>query len=140
MGRIVHAVWRPVGPIVVCDEPAEGAEVGLGAAVGGWVFSPVGIREVSIWLDEERVGRAELGLERPDVARDRPELPGVERSGFRYRFDSIPSPPLPRTVELRVVAEDEEGQRTEVHQAVQAVERSLVPPRTGKGSSVRRVS
>ncbi len=118
-------------PILVCDAPTDGAELAPGSVVDGWAFSPAGIKEVSVWLDGERVGQAEHGLERPDVAKGHPEWSGALRSGFRYRLDVTFAPPLPRTVELVVVAEDGQGRRAEVRRVVRAVE---PPPPAMAGS------
>ena len=126
--RTVQAAESLFYPVLECDEPGEGADVALGTVVGGWAFSPAGIEEVSVWLDGQRVGRAEYGHERPDVAEGHPEWPEAGRSGFRYRFDIHPSPPLPRTAELAIVAEDGQGRRTEVRRRVQAVEEAAPPP------------
>jgi SAM-dependent methyltransferase len=127
----VRRAIRPVEQVLVCDEPAEGADVGFGTVVSGWAFSPAGVRGVSVWLDGQRVGDAELGLERPDVAREHPEWSGAERSGFRCRFETTLTPPLPRTAGLAVVAEDGEGRRVEERRMVQAVEESPPPPMAG---------
>ncbi len=128
MRRIVKAVKPPPALILICDEPAEGAAVAPGAVVSGWAFSQAGIREVSVWLDGKRVGTAELGLERPDVAQSHPSLQDAMYSGFQYRFETALGPPLPRTAELAVVVEDGEGRRAEERREVQAIKGPLPPP------------
>src|ERR671921_36253 len=73
-------------PILVCDEPEEGAVVTRGTVVSGWVLSAAGIREVSVWMDGQRmVGETEYGLLQEDVAQDYPDWPNALRSGFCYR-------------------------------------------------------
>jgi hypothetical protein len=114
-------------PIVVCDEPAAGATVTRGTLVGGWAYSPAGIREVSVWVDGRRAGRAEHGLERPDVAQAHPGWPEAGLSGFQYRFHADPAEPTTETLELAIVAEDGEGHRAELRRAVRAVK---PPPST----------
>ena len=84
MRREVRAEEALFAPILTCDEPQEGSIVTRGTVVEGWAYSPAGIREVSIWLDGQRVGEAELGLERPDVGQAHPAWAGAMRSGFRY--------------------------------------------------------
>jgi hypothetical protein len=111
-------------PIVVCDEPEEGSEVSLGTVVSGWAYSPAGIKEVSVWLEGQRVGEAEYGLVREDVAQNRPEWLGAERSGFRYRFETLPA--AAEAVELTVVAEDERGRRAEVGRVIRRDRRELL--------------
>ena len=130
--RVVRAVKPLLATILVCEGPADGAVVTGGTLIEGWALSPAGIREVSVWLDGQRLGKAEHGLERPDVARDHPEWPGAARSGFRYRLDAPPAPPLPRTAELAVVVEDGEERRTEVRKPVQVIE----PPPPPMGGSL----
>jgi SAM-dependent methyltransferase len=132
--RLVRHVVQAVKPLpsitLICDEPAEGAVVAPGAVVSGWAFSPAGIREVSVWLDGRRVGAAEHGLERPDVAAGFPNCPAVLHSGFRYRLYASPAPQLPRSAELAIVAEDGDGRRAEERRVVQVVE-SPPPPMAG---------
>jgi hypothetical protein len=115
--RRIFQTGKPLpSAIVVCDGPAEGSEVTRGTLVSGWAYSPAGIREVSIWLDGQRVGEADLGWERPDVAEAHPEWPNVLRSGFGYHFETFPV--SAEAVELAVVAEDGRGRGTEVRRAV----------------------
>ena len=90
----------------------------LEAVVSGWAFSPAGIREVSVWRDGQRVGTAEPGLERPDVAQAHPEWQEAERSGFRYHFETVPEVSSAGTAELTIVAEDAGGREGGVGRAV----------------------
>jgi SAM-dependent methyltransferase len=128
-GSLVHRVVRYVTSrlpmILICDEPADGAVVTLGAVVEGWAFSPAGIKEVSVWLDGQKVGKAEHGLERPDVARDYPGWPGAGRSGFRYRLEAFPETAASASVKLTIVAEDRLGRRVEVRRYVQAAQPTM---------------
>src|SRR5436190_571508 len=124
----VAALRGGFDPVLVCDEPAEGSEVSLGTVVNGWAFSPAGIKEVSVWLEGQQVGKAELGLERPDVVRDHPNWSDALHSGFRYYFEDIPETAVEaESAELAVVAEDGEGRRVEVRRVVQPVESSPLP-------------
>ena len=115
-------------PYLVCDAPVDGTEMPSGSFVGGWAFSPAGVKEVTIWLDGQQVGQAEYGHERPDVAAAFPEWPDALRSGFRYRLETVPPAAPAETVELAIVAEDGLGRRTEVRRAVHTVEGPLPPP------------
>ena len=125
-GRLANQpVEQNPGVVVVCDEPADEAAVARGSVVDGWAFSPVGIKEVTVWLDGKRVGQATHGLERPDVAEAFFERPDALYSGFRWCLDTHLAPPLPRTAEIMIVAEDNEGSRGEVRRRVELVESSL---------------
>jgi SAM-dependent methyltransferase len=137
--RAVQVDESLLEPILVCDEPEEGSEVSVGTLVEGWAYSPAGIKEISVWLDGQRVGEAMLGLLREDVTRAHPEWPGALRSGFRYRFDGALEPPLPRAAELVVVAEDSKGHRVEERRTVQVIEGSLPPlPMAGSLDTPKR--
>ncbi|MDQ3910769.1 MAG: sulfotransferase [Actinomycetota bacterium] len=123
-------------PVVVCDEPAAGAIVTHGTLVSGWAYSPAGIKEVSVRLDSRLVGRAEHGLERPDVAQAHPEWTNAVLTGFQYRFHADPAEPTTETLELGIVAVDGEGHRAELRRAVRAV--SPPPPRASSRDVSKR--
>jgi intracellular sulfur oxidation DsrE/DsrF family protein len=124
----IEPTGKPLpAPVVVCDKPMEGSKVSRGTLVSGWSYSPAGIREVSLWLEGQQVGRAELGLERPDVARAHPEWVGALRSGFHYRFKIVPATVSVESTELTIVAEDDEGRRAELQRIVQ-LDESLFEP------------
>jgi D-inositol-3-phosphate glycosyltransferase len=64
------------------DRPAPGSEVGDVVSLGGWVLFEDGpTARVEAWLGESALGRARLGLPRPDVAAVR-EGPDAAVSGF----------------------------------------------------------
>lgn len=50
----------------------------------GWAVCPGGTEAIEIDLDEEPLGSAELGEERPDVGHQYPQLPGSRTAGFRF--------------------------------------------------------
>jgi hypothetical protein len=133
-------------PILTCDEPAQGSTLTRGTIVSGWAYSPVGILEVSIRLNGQRVGQAEQGFKRPDVVADHPEWPGAERSGYRYRFEDFPfSVPAQKSADLVVVAEDSLGRRAELSRVVQTAQPSPPPiagafdiPKAGDHASLLR--
>jgi len=56
-------------------------------AVDGWAVCAIGIAGVSIYLDRDKVGDAELGLLRPDVGEEFATIPMARLSGFRFRRD-----------------------------------------------------
>lgn len=74
----------------------------------GWVVAPEGIRTVTVFLDDKRVGEARLGLPRPDVARALSDYPRrlTEESGFFFKMSPDGSWKRPR---LRVVATSGDG-------------------------------
>ena len=53
-------------------------------AVNGWAVCAIGVATVEVWLDDERLGEAELGLPREDVGEEHRSIPMARYSGFRY--------------------------------------------------------
>jgi hypothetical protein len=53
--------------------------------VSGWAVCAVGIAAISVRLDGEVLGNAELGLPRPDVGERYPGVPEASNAGFRLR-------------------------------------------------------
>jgi ADP-heptose:LPS heptosyltransferase/GT2 family glycosyltransferase len=51
--------------------------------VSGWAICPIGIAVITIDLDDEAIGDAELGLARDDVGEQYPDIPMARYSGFR---------------------------------------------------------
>jgi ADP-heptose:LPS heptosyltransferase/GT2 family glycosyltransferase len=62
-------------------------------SVNGWSVCAVGISAVSIYLDDNKVGEAELGLLRDDVGDEYRHIPMARYSGFRFKqtLGDVPS-------------------------------------------------
>ena len=71
-----------------CDEIALGTD-GI-VSVRGWAVSAAGIAGVSVLLDEQKVGDAELGFPRLDVGDAYPTIPAARHSGFRLYGQALP--------------------------------------------------
>jgi ADP-heptose:LPS heptosyltransferase/GT2 family glycosyltransferase len=54
----------------------------------GWAVCPSPAEEIFVLLDGEEIGRAELGLERPDVGNLFPSLPHARRPGFTFHAET----------------------------------------------------
>ncbi len=52
--------------------------------VNGWAVCAIGVAAVEVWLDDERLGEAELGLPRDDVGEEHRSIPMARYSGFRF--------------------------------------------------------
>ena len=52
--------------------------------IKGWAVCPSGTEAIEIDLDEEALGSADLGEERPDVGNHYPQIPGARTAGFRF--------------------------------------------------------
>ena len=72
-------------------------EIGLDSngqlSINGWSLCTVGISAVSIYLDDDKVGDAELGLLREDVGDEYRHIPMARYSGFRFKqaLGDVPS-------------------------------------------------
>jgi glycosyltransferase involved in cell wall biosynthesis len=97
------------------DEPAS-AKVIAGSTlyVRGWALFPSGPpAQVEAWLGERPLGRARVGLRRPDIeGRTGDALAGV--SGFEMLADLSDPPVAEGEVSLRVVATSAGGERYEL--------------------------
>ena len=85
------------------DAPRPNATVSGRTTVAGWAIDDVGVQRVEVWVDGERLGRADYGLSRPDVARDYPGLPGEPDFGFQYALDADKLSPGPHDITIRIV-------------------------------------
>ena len=65
-----------------CDELSLGADGRLSAI--GWAVCAIGISTITVYLDGEAMGRAELGLMREDVGEEYRHIPMARYSGFRF--------------------------------------------------------
>jgi glycosyltransferase involved in cell wall biosynthesis len=96
------------------DGPGEGVTVERDVhSVSGWALFPNGpVASVEVFLGEESLGRARVGLPRPDL--DLPRMPFAETSGFELSFDLNEwSGPDGRTA-VRAIATGLGGERHEL--------------------------
>jgi D-inositol-3-phosphate glycosyltransferase len=104
----------PLGPGAhgQIDEPEPGKRIDTESLyVRGWALFPNGPpAQVEIWLDEQPLGRARVGLRRPDIEkRTGDALAGV--SGFELIGDLSKREATPGEAILRAVATGTEGER-----------------------------
>lgn len=113
------------------DQPEPGVRVEEETlTIGGWVaFLSGPTARVEAWLGETRLGRARLGLPRPDVSEAR-DILGAAVSGFELTVDLSAISASDRTGEmrLRVVATAIDGQRHELDPVAFALSRSSRDP------------
>ena len=108
-----------------CDEAELSPKGDL--AVTGWVVCATGISAVTVFLDDEALGEAELGLRRDDVAPGFPDIPFARLSGFH--FASAGLAPREGARALRLVARNGLGKSTERTQPIHAT------PRAGRSTA-----
>ncbi|MGY4509110.1 glycosyltransferase family 9 protein [Bradyrhizobium sp. USDA 3650] len=95
MGGIVREVSVPVDRISFAKprEVSETHKLTTDEAVlttegliklRGWAVSSAGVAEIRVLLEDELIGVAEYGSERPDVGNLFPALPGSRQSGFAF--------------------------------------------------------
>ena len=65
-----------------CDTASLSADGEV--AVNGWAVCAIGVASVEVWLDDERLGEAELGVPRDDVGEAYPSIPMARYAGFRF--------------------------------------------------------
>ena len=86
--------------LVHCDETMLGTNGDF--FIRGWAVCAVGIAAVSVCLDGEMVGNAELGLPRPDVGEQYPDVPQARHSGFRLKLQTIVTALGDHHIDIRV--------------------------------------
>jgi D-inositol-3-phosphate glycosyltransferase len=82
--------------------------------VRGWaIFPGAPTSRVEVWLDEKPIGRARLGMERPDLE-EHSDVEAARLAGFQLIVDRADLPPLEGGATLRVTATGVDGQTIEV--------------------------
>src|SRR5216683_1295893 len=81
-------------------------------ALRGWAVCPSPTEEIRVLLDGEEIGRAELGLERPDLGNLFPMLAHARQPGFTFRAETAKPVAGEHRVTLRICRED-----GEIHEA-----------------------
>jgi ADP-heptose:LPS heptosyltransferase/GT2 family glycosyltransferase len=76
--------------------------------VSGWAVGAVATERISVLLDGEEIGEAEIGVERPDVGNRFPALIHARRAGFSFRHGLSAVSEGEHLVILRHRAADEE--------------------------------
>jgi ADP-heptose:LPS heptosyltransferase/GT2 family glycosyltransferase len=106
-----------------CDTVSVSNDGGI--TVEGWAVCAIGVAGIEIWLNDLRVGDAELGLPREDVGAQYPTMPMAARAGFRL---TAQVPQLPDGEHrVRVLVRNTLGDVTEDASA-HYVERAQPPP------------
>jgi pyruvate-formate lyase-activating enzyme len=98
------------------DQPQEGWAFDEILYVRGWALDDSGpAAEVSVFLGDERLGAAELGIDRPDLGARFRQIPDSGRGGFLFCGPRANSSPFHG--ELRVVARSADGAETVIGKA-----------------------
>src|SRR5262249_19051840 len=58
----------------------------------GWAVATDGVRSIEVYCDDQLLGRAAVGLRRPDVFRSFPHARGSRRGGFQFVFETTRVP------------------------------------------------
>src|SRR5260221_2363921 len=69
--------------------PAAGGRMGLKTA--GWLIASEPVAELTVEFQDEVLGYATYGINRPDVAAQHPTLPNADQSGFVFLIDALPA-------------------------------------------------
>ena len=83
---------------------AAGVDAGGILEVRGWAVAKVQIERVEVFIDGRRLGRAEFGAARDDIAAAHPDYPNSRFSGFALKTDIGDFGPGRKTVTVRAAA------------------------------------
>jgi ADP-heptose:LPS heptosyltransferase/GT2 family glycosyltransferase len=78
----------------------------------GWALSRAGIASIAVFLGEAKLGEADHGLARPDIAEIYTDYPDAAQSGFVFGASLLGQ--LPGPAALRVQLTDKDGQQRQV--------------------------
>jgi ADP-heptose:LPS heptosyltransferase/GT2 family glycosyltransferase len=106
-GAPVRANW----PIRLFLEDVR-VEPGGELRLRGWGLSQANVASISVFLGETDLGRAELGLSRPDIAEIYADYPQAGSSGFVFAANLAGQPPGPAAI--RVQLRDAAGESRQV--------------------------
>ncbi|MPQ43539.1 N-acetylmuramoyl-L-alanine amidase [Clostridium tarantellae] len=89
------------------EKPSESLKIeGNTLKVTGWVLQGFGVKEVKIYLDNEYIGNAQLGIKRADVNKAFSNYPNGENSGFAGEFNINHVTPGKKIVKAEAIGND----------------------------------
>ena len=114
-----------------CDEIA--LTTAGGVALKGWAVSPAATTAITVLLDGETIGDAQLGMERPDVGNLFPGFPHARQSGFAFSRQTGKPLRDEHLVTLRLYRDD--GESHEIALPVLAIEAVPLPGSAAGGDT-----
>lgn len=90
----------PFGVLETPDFRATLSNVGTGS---GWALDNVGLTEIDVLLDNQKVGEAIYGLSRPDIGAVWGTFPNAAHSGFSFTIDTTKYAIGEHTLALRLI-------------------------------------
>jgi ADP-heptose:LPS heptosyltransferase/GT2 family glycosyltransferase len=92
-GPTQPAVRRSQDPRRVINHFCDAAAVSPDGevAVDGWAVCAIGVASIEVWLDDQRLGEAQLGLPREDVGEAYPSITMARYAGFHF-LSHVPAP------------------------------------------------
>lgn len=69
------------------DEPSNGQILSNNFDVYGWAVGTLGIKEVKVYVDNQFLDNASIGVFRPDIKNTFPQYINSDKSGFSYTVD-----------------------------------------------------
>ncbi|EAU66969.1 glycosyltransferase, partial [Stigmatella aurantiaca] len=124
--RTTHKVRGPLDGAL--DHPARDQQVGSNLHVEGWCTSgTTRLESVEVWLDQHRLGRARLGLMRPDVLAARPWATKTAQCGFAATFLINPEHLPNGKYTLRVRMQDDSGHEKELTRPIELAVGAVQP-------------
>lgn len=90
-----------VTPFGFVDRPAAGSSIRGTVVVSGWAIDNVAVDHVEVYVDATEAGRAEYGLQRPDIRR--PYTGAPIKAGYRYSLDTRTLANGDHLIQVRVI-------------------------------------
>lgn len=88
-------VISKLSPIGYLDEPSNNAIYSNNPdkiTVRGWALNAAGVKEIKVYLNNQLMGNAQMGLDRPDILKVYPGYPNAGTSGYLFEMDASKVP------------------------------------------------
>lgn len=113
-----------LAPFGTLETPGSRATINNIANGSGWALDNIGIVQIEVLLDGQKVGEAIYGLSRPDIGATWGTFPNAARSGFSFQIDTTKVSNGDHTVAVRLL--DAAGNATLVGTRTVVVQNQLL--------------
>ncbi len=93
-------------PKTYIDKPISNSTLNNSLDIGGWALNASGVKQIKVYLDNNYLGDAKIGILRPDVRQVYPEYINAFESGFQYLINTELVSQGTKTIKVQVIGND----------------------------------
>lgn len=103
-------------PMMYIDNPVNNSTISNknSFAINGWAVNSSGIKEVKIYVQDNFVGNATIGISRPDVKKVYPDYINADKSGYEYILNTAAIPEGTKAIKVQAIGNDGTTQESTV--------------------------